>query len=228
MPTTWNRSPEEFHKIYVANTEAFYKVGGRAYTKDLDAFMTQCALSLWSRAGSINQHHVDMANEIYSKGQKKPTWMLWSLTSSVCENDMFLPPVFFWNLAESDVKRGTENSRSLIRVVTNVLLYCAAVDDDVTLSEAEYITECQDKLNAICDATGVKNTRSSMNPMDYVTSNEPSFKEKHPPQTATVGNPQEGGNVKAEEKKENRTWTSSWWNWKNSSGWLMLKRTSKT
>ena len=67
MPTTWNRSPEEFHKIYVANTEAFYKVGGRAYTKDLDAFMTQCALSLWSRAGSINQHHVDMANEIYSK-----------------------------------------------------------------------------------------------------------------------------------------------------------------
>ena len=202
MPTTWNRSPEEFHKIYVANTEAFYKVGGRAYTKDLDAFMTQCALSLWSRAGSISQHHVDMANEIYSKGQKKPTWMLWSLTSSVCENDMFLPPVFFWNLAESDAKRGTENSRSLIRVVTNVLLYCAAVDDDVTLSEAEYITECQDKLNAICDATGVKNTRSSMNPMDYVTSNEPSFKEKHPPQTATVGSPQEGGNEKAEEKKE--------------------------
>ena len=28
MPTTWNRSPEEFHKIYIANTEAFYKVGG--------------------------------------------------------------------------------------------------------------------------------------------------------------------------------------------------------
>ena len=86
MPTTWNRSPEEFHKIYVANTEAFYKVGGRAYAKDLDAFMTQCALSLWSKAGNISQHHVDMANEIYSKGQKKPTWMLWSLMSSICEN----------------------------------------------------------------------------------------------------------------------------------------------
>ena len=27
MPTTWNRSPEEFHKIYVANTEAFYRLG---------------------------------------------------------------------------------------------------------------------------------------------------------------------------------------------------------
>ena len=205
MPTAWNRSPEEFHKIYVANTDAFYKVGGAAYAKDLDEFMTQCALSLWSRAGGINQHHVDMANEIYSKGQKRPSWMLWSLTSSVCENDMFLPPVFFWNLAESDVKRGTEISRSLIRVVTNVLLYCAAVDDDVTLAEAEYITECQDKLNAICDATGVKNTRKSMNPMDFVTSSEPSFKDKNPPQTATAGGQQIGGDVKAGENEEKKS-----------------------
>ena len=202
MPTTWNRSPEEFHKIYVANTDAFYKIGSNAYAKELDEFMTKCALALWSRAGSINQHHVDMANEIYSRGQKKPAWMLWSLTSSVCENEMFLPPVFFWNLAESDVKRGTENSRSLVRVITNVLLYCAAVDDDVTLSEAEYITECQDKLNAICDATGVKNTRTAMNPMDYVTSSEPSFKEKHPPQTATSGGEPEKAAAPAEEEKK--------------------------
>ena len=196
MPTTWNRSPEEFHKIYVANTDAFYKAGGSAHARELDEFMTKCALALWSRAGGLSQHHVDMANEIYSKGQPKPTWMLWSLTSSVCDSDLFLPPVFFWNLAESDVKRGTENSRSLVRVITNVLLYCAAVDDDVTLSEAEYITECQDKLSAICDATGVKNTRTAMNPMDYVTSSEPSFKEKHPPQTATAG-----GNTTAETAK---------------------------
>ena len=202
MPTTWNRSPEEFHKIYVANTDAFYKIGSSAYAKELDEFMTKCALSLWSRAGGINQHHVDMANEIYSRGQKKPTWMLWSLTSSVCENEMFLPPVFFWNLAESDVKRGTENSRSLVRVITKVLLYCAAVDDDVTLSEAEYITECQDKLNAICDATGVKNTRAAMNPMDFVTSNEPSFKEKHPPQAATAGGDPEKGKTEVEQEEE--------------------------
>ena len=202
MPTTWNRSPEEFHKIYVANTDAFYKIGSTALAKDLDAFMTNCALSLWSRSGGITQHHVDMANEIYSRGQKKPTWMLWSLTSSVCENDMFLPPVFFWNLAESDAKRGTENSRALVRVITNVLLYCAAVDDDVTLSEAEYITECQDKLNAICDASGVKNTKIAMNPMDYVTSSEPSFKEKHPPQTATSGGDAEKSPVTEEKPEE--------------------------
>ena len=202
MPTTWNRSPEEFHKIYVANTDAFYKISSYAHAQELDEFMTKCALALWSRAGGINQHHVDMANEIYSRGQKKPSWMLWSLTSSVCEDEMFLPPVFFWNLAESDVKRGTENSRSLVRVITNVLLYCAAVDDDVTLSEAEYITECQDKLNAICDATGVKNTKTAMNPMDFVTSSEPSFKEKHPPQTATAGGGPEKAPAAPEQEEE--------------------------
>ena len=202
MPTTWNRSPEEFHKIYVANTDAFYKVGGAAYAKDLDEFMTKCALGLWSKAGGITQHHVDMANEIYSRGQKKPSWMLWSLTSSVCENEMFLPPVFFWNLAESDVKRGTENSRALVRVITNVLLYCAAVDDDVTFSEAEYITECQDKLSAICDATGVKKSKAAMNPMDFVTSNEPSFQEKHPVQPATSGGDPAPTPAKEEEEKK--------------------------
>lgn len=28
MPTPWKRSPEELHKTYIANTEAFYKVAG--------------------------------------------------------------------------------------------------------------------------------------------------------------------------------------------------------
>ena len=199
MPTTWNRSPEEFHKIYVANTDAFYRVGGKEYARELDEFMSKCALALWSRAGSITQHHVDMANAIYSRGMEQPTWMLWSLTSSVCDSDMFLPPIFFWNLCESDQKHKTENSRSLVRVITNVLLYCAAADDDVTYAEAEYITECQDKLNAICDSTGVKNTKSAMNPMDYVTSGEPSFLEKHPPQPAAAGAGGEAAKPAAEE-----------------------------
>ena len=36
MPTTWNRSPEEFHKIYAANTDAFYRVGSFALSDELD------------------------------------------------------------------------------------------------------------------------------------------------------------------------------------------------
>lgn len=187
MPTTWNRSPEDFHKIYSANTDAFYRIGGIAMAKELDEFMTRCALGLWSRGGGITQRHVDMANQIYSRNQPQPKWMLWSLTSSVCESEVFLPPVFYWNLAETDAKRCTEASRTFIRMLTNILLYLAAVDDDVSYDEAAYITECTDKLTAICDTSGVRKSREALNPLDYVTSSEPGFQEKHRLQEQTAG-----------------------------------------
>ena len=199
MPTTWSRSPEEFHKIYLANTDAFYRIGSANLAPELDEFMTKCALSLWSRAGGIGQRHVEMANQIYSRGRQQPKWLLWNLTSSVCEEDVFLPPVFFWNLAESDAKRGTETSRTFIRMLTNILLYLAAVDDDVTYSEAEFITECTDRLAAICDTTGVRKSREGLNPLDFVTSGEPSFVEKHSAQVQTSGG---GANAPKAEEKE--------------------------
>ena len=39
MPTPWKRSPEELHKTYIANTEAFYKVAGRGLAQELDEFV---------------------------------------------------------------------------------------------------------------------------------------------------------------------------------------------
>ena len=199
MPTTWSRSPEEFHKIYLANTDAFYRSDSANLAPELDEFMTKCALSLWSRAGGIGQRHVEMANQIYSRGRQQPKWLLWNLTSSVCEEDVFLPPVFFWNLAESDVKLGKDRSRIFIRMVTNILLSLAAVDDDVTYSEAEFITECTDRLAAICDTTGVRKSREGLNPLDFVTSGEPSFVEKHSAQVQTSGG---GTNAPKAEEKE--------------------------
>lgn len=199
MPTTWNRSPEEFHKIYIANTDAFYRIGSRNLAGELDEFVTKCALGLWNRAGGITQRHVDMANQIYSKNRPQPQWLLWTLTSSVCESDVFLPPVFYWDLAESDAKRGSETSRTFIRMLTNILLYLAATDDDVTYAEAEYITECTDKLTAICDTSGVKKSREALNPLDYVTSGEPSFIQKHGIQPQTAGG---GDKPRQEEAQE--------------------------
>ena len=187
MPSTWNRSPEEFHKIYLANTEAFYRIGSKSLAKELDSFVTSCALKLWSRAGSISQRHVDMANQIYSKGQEQPKWLLWSLTGSVCEEDVFLPPAFYWDLAEKDAARGSEASRTFIRMLTNILLYLAAVDDDVSYAEAEFITQCADKLGSVCDASGVGKSRAALNPMDYVSSNEPGFMDKVYRQTGKPG-----------------------------------------
>ena len=195
MPTTWSRTPEEFHKIYLANTDAFYRIGNASLAPELDDFMTKCALALWNRAGGIGERHVQMANQIYSRNQPQPRWLLWNLTSSICEEDVFMPPVFFWNLAESDAKTGRNASRVFIRMLTNILLYLAAVDDDVTYSEAAYITECTDKLTAICDTTGVKKSVEGLNPLDFVTSGEPSFIEKHNPQVQTSGGEQTSSKV---------------------------------
>ena len=203
MPSTWNRSPEEFHKIYLANTEAFYRIGSKSLAKELDSFVTSCALKLWSRAGSISQRHVDMANQIYSKGQEQPKWLLWSLTGSVCEEDVFLPPAFYWDLAEQDARRGSQASRTFIRMLTNILLYLAAVDDDVSFAEAEFITQCADKLGAVCDASGVKKGGRALNPMDYVSSNEPGFLKKAAPRrTETAGGGAEDNKPKGETPEE--------------------------
>ncbi len=191
MPTSWKRSPEELHKTYIANTEAFYKVAGRDLAAPLDEFISGCALELWKKSSAVTSVHVDTINELYSKGRPKPTWLLWGLTQAVCNSREFLPPLFFWALTEKDAKKGTTNSRIFIRMMTNILLYLAAADDDVSISEAEYITLCADNLSAICDSAGVKKGKPGIKATDYITSGEASFVEKHSqssspaPKTAT-------------------------------------------
>ena len=189
MPSNWKRTPAELHKAYLANTEAFYKVAGRGLSGDLDRFICDCALQLWSCSGGVTQEHVDAINQLYSKGAVMPKWLLWELTGKICQGGEFMPPLFFWNLAEQDRLRGTDYSRVFIRMLTNILLTLAAVDDDVSFAEAEYITDAGEKLAAICDSSGVKKSKPALNPADYVTSSEPSFTDKHPavPGVAVVG-----------------------------------------
>ena len=206
MPSNWKRSPEELHKAYVANTEAFYKVAGRGLSGDLDQFVTDCALQLWSRSGRVTQEHCDAINQLYSKGNIMPKWLLWELTGKVCEQHPFMPPLFFWTLAENDKLRGTDHSRVFIRMLTNILLSLAAVDDDVTFAEAEYITAAGDQLGTICDASGVKPGKRALNAADYVTSAEPSFTEKNPVSAAGAAKgakqPQKAGEQAAVEKPD--------------------------
>lgn len=179
MPTSWKRSPEELHKVYITNTEAFYRVAGRGMAQQLDAFVVSCALGLWKRAAGVTQTHVDAINQLYSRGRKPGSYLLWDLTGAVCASGDILPPMFFWNLADDDARSGRDTSRVFVRMVTNILLYLAAVDDEVTFEEARYITECSDRLTAVCDSAGVRPSKSALNPLDYVTSGEVPFTEKY-------------------------------------------------
>ena len=151
MPTPWKRSPEELHKTYIANTEAFYKVAGRGLAQELDEFVVSCALGLWNGSPRLGQQHVDAVNQLYSKGRKPGAYLLWELTEKVCKSADFLPPLFFWNLTEQDARRGTANSRIFVRMLTNILLYLAAVDDEVTMAEAEYIVRSTGYLASLDD-----------------------------------------------------------------------------
>ena len=181
MPTQWKCAPEELHRIYTANTEALYRTAGRALAPEMDRFCAECALGLFSHASAMGQEHADAMNQLYSKGQPQPKWLLWELTGEVCKAHDFLPPLFFWSLTENDARRGTDASRVFVRMLTNILLYLAAVDDDVSFTEAKYITECADRLTALCDSAWVKRGRPGLDPNDYVTSAEPAFTEKTPP-----------------------------------------------
>ena len=207
MPTSWHRTPEELHKIYVANTEAFYRVAGRSTAGELDKFMTDCALGLWRRSGAVTQQHVDAANELYSKGRERGSWLLWDLTGAVCRAQDALPPMFLWSLAERDRREGRDSSRVFVRMVTNILLHLAAVDDDVSIAEAEYITDCSDRLTAVCDSAGVKPSKPALNAADYVTSGEPSFIDKNPPSASAApgaGKAPSGETAAAEEPAEEK------------------------
>ena len=201
MPSQWKRSPDELKKTYLNNTEAFYKAAGRGLSRDADifriserglaqetdAFITKCAMQLWSHGGGVTQDHVEAVNTICSKGQPAPSMLLWELTASVCDSDDFLPPMFFWQLAERDVRRGEDTSRVFIRMVTNILLGLAAVDDELTFAEAEYITDCAAKLTAICDAEGVKKSKAPLIATDYVTSGQESFTQRYRDAAAANG-----------------------------------------
>ncbi len=184
MPSSWKRSPEELHKSYIANTEAFYRAAGRSLAGELDAFIAGAACGLWRRSGGVTQAHVDAANQLFSKGQVMPRWLLWELTEKVCSAPDFIPPLFFWTLAENDAKCGTDFSRVFIRMFTNIMLTLAAVNDDVSMAEAEYITDCCDKLTAVCDSSGVKKSKPALRPAEFITSGEVSFVDKNPPAAA--------------------------------------------
>lgn len=127
---------------------------------------------------------MDAINQLYSKGRTKGTRLLWELTGEICRAGEILPPMFFWSLAERDAREGRDCSRVFVRMVTNILLHLAAVDDDVSYAEAEFITDCADRLSAVCDSAGVKPSKSALNAKDFVTSGEPSFIDSTPSGTA--------------------------------------------
>ena len=181
MPSVWTRSADELHREYIANTEALYRAAGRAAAGGLDGFMRSAALWVWRAAGAVTESCVGAYNALYSKGKEPPAALLWDLTGRVCAAEAPLPPVFFWSMAERDAQSGRDNSRVFVRMTANLLLSLAAADGEISRGEAERIADVCARLEAVCDGAGVKAAKRPLDPMDYVTTSEPSFADKAPP-----------------------------------------------
>ena len=68
MPSTWKTSPEDFHKIYLSNTDAFYKAAGSALAKELDAEIVSCdSMQVYKRMniGTAKPTFEEMTLKVY-------------------------------------------------------------------------------------------------------------------------------------------------------------------
>jgi len=169
-------SQTEIRRIYVNNTETFYKsAGGDFLAAETDEFLRSCIIGLWAKSGGVKESNVVIINELYSKNQPRPKYLYWELTGAVCSYSMFQVPDFFTGLAATDRLKKSSASRTFIRVMANILLSVASADDDVSIAEAEFITSCTEALESVCDRSGVPAAKRPLNAADYITSPEPSF-----------------------------------------------------
>ena len=171
-------SANDIHKFYINNVNAFYKAAGsRVTAKETDEFLRSCVTGLWAKSAAVTARQAEIMNELYSKGQPQPTFLYWELTSAVCDYTVFSVPDFFIGLVSSDTRTGSSASRTLVRIMTNLLLEIAADDEDVSTAEAGFITSCTDALISVCDKSGVAASKKPLNAADYVTSSEKPFLE---------------------------------------------------
>ncbi len=169
-------SANDIHKVYINNVDAFYKAaGGRFLAPETDEFLHSCAVGLWSKSGGVTARNAELINELYSKDQTKPNYLYWELTSAVCDYSIFRVPDFFIEVVATDRRNKTSASRTLIRIMTNLLLELAADDEDVSIAEANFITSCSDALMSVCDRSGVVESKKPLNAANFITSPEKPF-----------------------------------------------------
>ena len=79
------------HGFYLVKTNAVYKTIGHAdFAPQTDTLARSLVLGLW-KGQTLTEDHVKAVNDLYSKGQPRPSYLYWELVSVVGEAD--LPPV---------------------------------------------------------------------------------------------------------------------------------------
>ncbi len=137
------------------------------FTQEADPFFRRCALGVWQHGGAVTEKHVAVYNVISSGTNPAPSILYFELCSAVASAPPFAPPAFFSDLVHNDASTKRDTAGQFIELCSIFLLLFAAVDDDVSLEEANYADHCAEVLK---QASG---SNSSLKATDYVTHQQP-------------------------------------------------------
>ena len=105
------------HGFYLVKTNAVYKTIGHAdFAAQTDHLARSLVLGLW-KGQSLTEDHVKAMNDLYSKGQPKPSYLYWELVSAAGEAEQPPVPDFFRVLVLTNPKAArllTEGLRALL------------------------------------------------------------------------------------------------------------------
>ena len=114
---------------------------------ELDRFMRETAIGVWSKGKELTDAQVSAYNAIYTDGNQAPNALYWELNSLVTNYGGFRVPDLFLALVKLD-EEGRAAQRFVDFFSTMILLFAAA-DDTITNAEADFITDC---CIALCEA----------------------------------------------------------------------------
>jgi SpoVK/Ycf46/Vps4 family AAA+-type ATPase len=108
----------------------------------VDNYFRRCAVCVWGQGSQITQEYVDVYNAIQTEGAKPGDALYFEVLSRVTDHPAFTPPVFYLQLKDCDEKQGTHLVKNFLSLTESLLLLFAAVDDQITQREADYVEVC--------------------------------------------------------------------------------------
>ncbi len=138
---------DNLHGFYLVKTAALFRqIGHSEFAQQIDDFSRNLCLGLW-HGQNVTKDHMLAINNIYSKDQRRPTYLYWELVTAVTEYGGLKIPDFFRVLVITN-KKAAEMLLSMVRS-----LMLRLIDPDMSISsETEFISETTKKLEAVINS----------------------------------------------------------------------------
>lgn len=133
------------------------------FTQEIDAYFRRCVLGIWSVGGAVTEEHLDAYAAICSPGHLPARPLLMELAAAVEEAPPFREPGFFDALKRADRSTGGNKVGRFIELCELVLTLFAAVDNDLSEAETDYIAQCRSVLEGAAAGTSPRRPVQAQN-----------------------------------------------------------------